>query len=144
MIEGDASIRHGRRRRRTIRNEQEAVIESPEWQRLKEKEAWAWGQSIRTTRRSEHSAPPPPKAEGTKSGVRAKTPASSLQMCVFTPGVLASVQRPLAVCLKVGETQTGADSVEVSRGSVREAPGAETPLKRWRESRQRAQAGARC
>lgn len=143
MIEGDASIRHGRRQRRTIRNEQEAVIESPECQRLKEKEAWAWGQSIRTTRRSEHRAPLP-QGRGLKEPVRAKTPASSLQMCVFMPGVLASVQRPLAVCLKVGETQTGADSVEVSRESVREAPGAETPLKRWRESRQRAQAGARC
>lgn len=87
---------------------------------------------------------PSPQGRGHKEQMRAKTPASSLQMCVFTPGVLASVQRPLAVCLKVEETQTGADSVEVSRGSVREAPGAETPLKRWRESRQRAQAGARC
>lgn len=65
-------------------------------------------------------------------------------MCVFTPGILASVQRPLAVSLEVGEAQTGADSVEVSRRCIREAPGAETPLKRWRESRQRAQAGAWC
>lgn len=87
---------------------------------------------------------PLPQGGGHKERVRAKTPASTLQMCVFTPGVLASVQRPLAVCLKVRETQTGADSVEVSRGGVREAPGAETPLKRWRESRQRAQDGAWC
>lgn len=120
MAEGDASIRHGREQRRTVRNEQEAVIERPEWRGLRKIDTGHLRrtQSLKEIRES--------LSLGTKhrnhQGVRAQCPSLPqgrgymqrhlLPLCKCVLSRLASwllSSGPLAVCLKARARQARAD-----------------------------------